>query len=64
MKSGALHVQIGHNEEDSISPLIKDLFASGNYAKIRFAQNNKGAITGFTVSTGRVLNLKFVRLKP
>jgi len=60
---GALHVQIGHNEEDSISPQKKDFFSSGNYAKIHFLRNDGGAITGFTISTGRVLNLKFAKLR-
>ncbi|MGZ5439966.1 MAG: hypothetical protein ACXWFJ_08945 [Candidatus Aminicenantales bacterium] len=42
----------------------KDLFLAGGFMKIQFQRDGNGGITGFTVSTGRVLNLKFAKLKP
>ncbi len=63
LRSGGLHVQIGHNEEASLTPLIKDFFSVGDLAKIRFVRDSGGAITGLSVSTGRVRNLRFARLK-
>ncbi len=63
LKSGTLHVQVGHNEEVPVSPLLKDFFSAGGYAKIQFLRDANGAITGFAVSTDRVLDLKFAKLK-
>ncbi len=63
VKSGALHLQFGHQEEDSLSPQKADFFSSGNYAKIQFQRDGSGAIAGFKLSTGRVLNLKFLKIK-
>lgn len=62
LNSGALHVQIGHNDDMSLVPLEEDFFSAGNFAKIRFLRDGNGAITGLTVSTDRVRNLKFTRL--
>ena len=63
MRSGELRVQVGHNEDAPVSPLKKDFFSVGGYVKILFLRDGNGAITGFAASTGRVLNLKFVKLK-
>ncbi len=63
LKAGALHVQIGHNEEMPVTPQKKDVFSAGNFANIQFRRDGSGAITGFAVSTGRVRNLKFVKVK-
>jgi CubicO group peptidase (beta-lactamase class C family) len=63
LKAGTLHVQAGHNEELPLLPQIKDFFSAGDMANIQFMRDAGGAITGFKVSTGRVLNLKFARLK-
>jgi CubicO group peptidase (beta-lactamase class C family) len=62
LKSGALHVQVGHNNEAPVTPLKRDLFTVADLAKIQFVRDGNGAITGFTISTGRVLNLKFTKL--
>ncbi|MGA2531438.1 MAG: serine hydrolase domain-containing protein [Candidatus Aminicenantales bacterium] len=62
VKSGALHVQIGHNEGIPVLPLKKDVFSAGGLANIRFQRDGNGAITGLMVSTGRVKNLKFAKL--
>jgi len=41
----------------------KDFLSVGGYEKIKFLREGSGAVTGFAISTGRVLNLKFARLK-
>lgn len=64
LKSGVLHVQIGHREEIPVMPQKKDFFSAGDFAKIQFQRDGSGAIVGFAVSTGRVRNLKFRKLKP
>jgi hypothetical protein len=43
---------------------MEDFFLLGDLASIQFARNARGAIAGFKVSTDRVLNPKFARLKP
>jgi CubicO group peptidase (beta-lactamase class C family) len=63
LKAGALHVQAGHNEELPLLPQIKDFFSAGGIAGIQFVRDAGGAIAGFKVFTGRVLNLKFSKLK-
>ena len=63
LKSGALQVQIGHKETVPLLPQKKDFFSAGDLAQIEFQRDASGAITGFTVSTGRVRNLKFAKLK-
>jgi len=58
--SGSLRLAVGHNEEVQVTPMKKDFFAAEN-AKIQFVRDGRGRITGFQISTDRVLNLKFVR---
>ena len=60
----ALQCYFGHKETLPLSPQIKDFFSAGDLANIRFLRDGNGAVTGFMVSTGRVLNLKFTRIKP
>jgi hypothetical protein len=64
IRSGALSVLDRRGEETPAVAQKKDLFLAGGFAKIQFQRDGKGVITGFTVSTQRVLNLKFVRLTP
>jgi hypothetical protein len=59
LKSGALHIEVGHNGDMELVAQKKDLFLVGDLGKIQFRRSVNGAITGFEVSTGRVLNLKF-----
>ena len=63
LKSGALFVQSSRGEPAPCEPLKKDVFSVAGYARIRFQRDEGGAITGFTVTTGRVRNLKFVKMK-
>jgi len=64
VKSGALQCYFGHKETLPLSPQKKDFFSVGDMGNIRFLRDGAGAVTGFLVSTGRVLNLKFAKLKP
>jgi CubicO group peptidase (beta-lactamase class C family) len=53
----------GHQEDAPLTPMKKDFFSSGGYFRLLFERNAHGAISGFKISTGRVLNLKFVKVK-
>ncbi len=63
LNAGKLLVQGGHSDDLPLTPQIKDFFSAGDMASIQFVRNARRAITGFKVSTGRVLNLKFAKLK-
>lgn len=45
---------------DALQPVTKDSFAAG-VGKIRFTRDAKGAVDGFLLSTGRVIDLRFFR---
>lgn len=64
IKSGTLSVMDRRGEDTPAVAQKKDLFLAGGFAKILFQRDGNGVITGFTISTGRVLNLKFAKLKP
>jgi CubicO group peptidase (beta-lactamase class C family) len=64
IKSGALSVHDRRGEDTPAVAQKKDFFLAGGFAMIQFQRDGSGAITGFTVSTQRVLNLKFVKMKP
>ena len=51
------------NDPDPLQPVAKDFFTAG-VGKIRFTRDSKYAITGFLLSTGRVLDLRFERGRP
>jgi CubicO group peptidase (beta-lactamase class C family) len=64
LKSGSLWVTgQGHQEDSALTPQKKDLFSGGGYFRIKFERNARGAVTGFLISTGRVLNLKFAKVR-
>jgi CubicO group peptidase (beta-lactamase class C family) len=64
IRSGTLSVRDRRGEETPAVAQKKDFFLAGSFAKIQFQRDGNGVITGFTVSTGRVLNLMFAKLKP
>jgi hypothetical protein len=64
IKSGALSVLDRRGEDTPAVAQKKDVFLAGGFANIRFQRDGNGVITGFLISTGRVLNLKFAKLKP
>jgi CubicO group peptidase (beta-lactamase class C family) len=63
VKAGALQVSFAHKETVPLSPQKKDFFSVDDMANIQFQRDGNGAVTGFAISTGRVLNLKFAKLK-
>jgi CubicO group peptidase (beta-lactamase class C family) len=62
LRSGKLHVLYGNGEDAALAPKRKDLFGGGDLAVLAFQRDGSGSVTGFTISTGRVLNLKFAKL--
>lgn len=48
---------------DTLRPVTRDFFTA-DLGKIRFTRDSKGAINGFLVSTGRVIDLRFERGRP
>jgi hypothetical protein len=59
-RAGSLVVRPGMGEEVEAGPMKKDVFAAGRFM-IEFDRDGKGRVSGFRISTGRVLNLKFVK---
>jgi CubicO group peptidase (beta-lactamase class C family) len=51
------------NKPDVLHPVTLDLFA-GSIGTIRFTRNSSGKISGFTLSTGRINNLRFQKGRP
>ena len=51
------------NDPDPVRPVARDLFAA-SVGMIRFTRNAKGQIDGFLLSTGRVVNLRFIKGRP
>ena len=64
IKSGALFVRDRRGEDTPAVAQKKDMFLAGGFARIQFQRDGTGMITGFTISTQRVLNLRFAKLKP
>jgi CubicO group peptidase (beta-lactamase class C family) len=60
VKDSSLQIKVPRNDEFKISPFIKDIFADDMI--IRFSRNKKNGIDGFFLSTGRVRNLRFVKM--
>jgi CubicO group peptidase (beta-lactamase class C family) len=51
------------NGPDTLHPVTRDFFLA-DVGKIRFTRDSKGVINGFLLSTGRVIDLRFVRGRP
>jgi hypothetical protein len=51
------------SKPDVLHPVTLDLFA-GSIGTIRFTRNSAGRISGFTLSTGRIKNLRFQKGRP
>jgi hypothetical protein len=48
---------------DTLHPVIRDFFTV-DAGKMRFTRDGKGAISGFLLTTGRVIDLRFERGRP
>jgi len=65
LKDGKLIAEHQRTSDIELSPIKEDVF-SGNqfyFRQVVFKRDDKGLIKGFTVSNGRVRNLKFNKLK-
>jgi len=51
------------SDPDTLHPVTRDFFTA-DVGKIRFTRNSKGVITGFLLSTGRVIDLRFELGRP
>ena len=51
------------NDPDPLRPVAPDFFAA-SVGKIRFTRDAKGTIDGFTLSTGRIEKLRFIKGRP
>ncbi len=56
--------QDNDDDIDYLEPLIKDTFRSpGGFATLSFKRDKEDNIIGFNVDTGRLRNLKFLKVK-
>lgn len=64
LKDGKLIAEHQRASDIELSPLKPDVFSGNQYyfRQVEFKRNEQGIITGFTVSNGRVRNLKFNKL--
>jgi CubicO group peptidase (beta-lactamase class C family) len=58
LEEGKLVLHRLKNKPDTLRPVTRDLF-SANAGSIRFKRDSQGQVSGFVVSTGRVINLRF-----
>jgi CubicO group peptidase (beta-lactamase class C family) len=63
LDKGDLVLHRMRNKPDPLHPVTLDLFV-GSIGSIRFTRNSSGRISGFTLSTGRIKNLRFVKGRP
>ena len=63
LDGGNLVLHRVRNKPDVLRPVTLDFF-SGSTGTIHFTRNSSGKIAGFTLSTGRVRNLRFVKGRP
>ena len=61
---GKLNLKIPRNPKEALNPLIRDYFSVvDGYGTLVFFRDKQGTISGFTVNTGRVVNLKFMKIE-
>ena len=60
LEKGDLVLHRLRNKPDTLHPVTLDLFA-GSIGSIRFTRSSTGKISGFTLSTGRIKNMRFVK---
>lgn len=60
VKEEKLHLKIGFNTPEKITPIPNDEFLVGN-RMLRFERDQNGELEGFRLDAGRVTNLKFVK---
>ena len=64
LKEGKLIAEHQRTSDIELSPLKPDVFSGNQYyfRQVEFKRDGQGVITGFTVSNGRVRNLKFNKI--
>jgi hypothetical protein len=60
LEKGDLVLHRLRNKPDTLHPVTLDLFA-GSIGSIRFTRSSSGKVSGFTLSTGRIKNMRFVK---
>ena len=60
LERGDLVLHRLRNKPDTLRPVTLDLFA-GSIGSVRFTRSSTGKISGFTLSTGRIKNMRFVK---
>ena len=60
LERGDLVLHRLRNKPDTLHPVTLDLFA-GSIGSVRFTRSSTGKISGFTLSTGRIKNMRFVK---
>ena len=63
VEQGQLVLRRLKSQPDKLLPLTRDVFLASR-ATLRFTRGAKGEITGFLVTTGRILNMRFSRGRP
>jgi len=61
LEGDKLFYQVARKPQMSLSPTIKDTFTDGSL-QFNFLRNGQRRISGFTINTGRVRNLRFVKM--
>ncbi len=63
LEKGDLVLHRLRNKPDTLHPVTLDLFA-GSIGSVRFTRSSGGKVSGFTLSTGRIKNLRFEKGRP
>jgi CubicO group peptidase (beta-lactamase class C family) len=63
VESGSLVLHRLKSGPDTLRPVTRDFF-NADLGKIRFTRDAQGRISGFLLTTGRVIDLRFVRGRP
>lgn len=59
MEGDALVLYIDKHKISPLNPIMKNLFSNDQYGIFRFSEDQKGKLSSFRLSAGRVKNLKF-----
>ena len=62
-RDGKLVLRRRPADEFELRPMYADDFAAQGLGTIRFARNSRGAVTGFSIYAGRVLDVRFERTR-
>jgi len=64
ISGGTLNRKIPRNPKEALKPLIKDFFdVVEGYGTLFFQRDTRGEISGLTINTGRILDMKFKKIE-